>query len=287
MKQKTTFFDWMNVLFFAVIALMCIVPYVHLIAKSFSDSRSVASGAVAFWPRGFHFNAYKYVMTESYMDNALLVSLLVTVLGTAGAMIITVMCAYPLSKPELPGRRAFLLMVAFSMLFYGGIVPSYLLMRTLGLVNTMAGMIVPLIFTPFNMLVIKTFFENLPESIMESARIDGASNFRTLFSIVMPVSLPVLATIGLYYAVAYWNSYFHPMMFITKRELKPLQIFLQEMINSSGDVEETSKMQQMLNVTVGNAQAAAIVVATGPIALVYPFLQKYFVHGLTVGSTKG
>ena len=287
MKQKSNLFDWLNIIFFSLIALLCIVPYIHLIAKSFSDAKSVASGTVGFWPKGFHLNAYKYIIVDSYMANALMVSFLVTVIGTAGAMTITVMCAYPLSKQDLPGRRGFLLIVVFSMLFYGGIVPSYLLMRTFNLINTMAGMIVPLIFTPFNMLVMKTFFENIPDSIMESARIDGAGNFRTLVSIVLPISLPVLATIGMYYGVAYWNSYFHPMLFITKRELKPLQIFLQEIINSSGDIEETSKMQQMINVTMGNAQASAIIVATLPIIMAYPFLQKYFVHGLTVGSTKG
>lgn len=287
MKRKITAFDIFLIVFFGIIAIISIVPYLHLIAKSLSDSRSVASGAVTFWPLHPHLNAYRYVVQETYMLSALKNTVIVTVVGTALALAITIMCAYPLSRPDLKGRKLFLLMVIFSMLFYGGIVPSYMLMRMLGLLDTMAGMIVPIVFTPFNMLVMKTFFEGIPDSIMESAKIDGANNFRILISIVLPVSLPVLATIGLYYACAYWNSYFHPSMFITSRNLKPLQIFLQELINSSGDPEMMATMQKMSNVTVGNAQSAAVISATVLITLVYPFLQKYFVKGLTLGSTKG
>lgn len=287
MKRKLNLFNICNISFFSLIGMVSVIPYLHLVAKSFSSTHAVSSGSVSFWPIGFHAGAYKYVLTESYFFNALTISALVTLTGTALALFTTVMCAYALSRVELPGRKFFMLLVICSMLFYGGIVPSYMLMRALGLINTQAAMVIPYMFTPFNMFVVKTFFEDIPESIMESARMDGAGNFRILWRIVLPISLPVLATIGLYYAVSFWNDYFHPALFITRRELKPLQIFLYELINSSGDAEEISKMQQMPNVTYGNVQAASIIVATVPILALYPFLQKYFVHGLTVGSVKG
>lgn len=286
-RQRLSLFEIINILIFVLLGILCVFPYLHLLAKSFSSSAAVNTGSVVIWPIGFHLNNYRHAFTGSNFLNAAVISILVTAIGTAGGLFMTAMCAYSLSKPELPGRKVFLLMFVFSMLFYGGIVPSYFLMRTLGLINTLWAMVLPLVFSTYNMLILKTFFEGIPDSLAESARIDGANNFRIFLSIILPISLPSLATIGLFMAVGYWNNYFHPSMFITKQSLKPLQVFLYEIINSEGDPEQLASLSQTPNVTTGGLQAATIMAATVPILVLYPFLQKYFVKGLTLGSVKG
>ena len=172
------------------------------------------------------------------------------------------------------------------MLFYGGVVSIYVFMRTLNLLNTLACQIIPLLVSQYNLFVMKTFFEGIPESIEESAHIDGAGPLRTLVSIVLPLSLPSLATIGLFYAVAYWNNYYHPMLFITRADVKPLQMYLYELITTTQNLYEVDPVIAA-GLSSSGMQAAAIVVSTLPILLVYPFLQKYFIKGLTVGAVKG
>lgn len=289
MKEKThriSVFTVLNYAFFTLVALLCLLPYLHIIAKSFSSNTAVVSGKVAFWPVDFGLEVYKYVFQDSLFWSAFGNSVFVTVVGTLLSMVVTVFAAYPLSKPDFRGRRVILLLYVFSMLFYGGTVPIYVFMQSLGLLNTLWAIIVPFIISQYNMFVMKTFFEGLPAAIEESARIDGAGHMRILFSIVLPLSLPSLATIGLFYAVGYWNNYYHAMLFITRPEVKPMQLYLYELISTATRVSELDP-EMAMSVSSAGVQAGSILVGTLPILLLYPFAQKYFISGLTIGSVKG
>jgi putative aldouronate transport system permease protein len=289
---KTTWpekcFSVFNYLFFIAAGLTTLLPFVNLIAKSFSSEEAVVSGTVGLWPKGFQTGTYSYVLKDHMFVNAFEVSVLVTVLGTCLSLLMTTITAYPLSKLRLRGRKWFMLLFIFTMLFSGGLVPTYLLMQNLHLVNTIPILFLPSMVSVFNMLIIKNYFEGLPDSLEESAKIDGASNIRILFSIALPLSLPVLATIALFFAVAYWNEYFAAMIYITKPEFKPLQLYLKELlVSSSADFMRPLNIDSLMNTTPQSIQAASILLATVPILVVYPFLQKYFVKGVLVGSVKG
>lgn len=276
----------LNNLLLAMVSLICLLPFVHMIAKSFSGAAAVSAGRVTFYPINFTLNTYRYVLQDSLFFSSFRNSVMITVGGTLLSLTFTVLAAYPLSKQHLRGRRVILLLYVFTMLFYGGMVSIYVFMRTLNLLNTLACQIIPLLVSQYNLFVMKTFFEGIPESIEESAHIDGAGPLRTLVSIVLPLSLPSLATIGLFYAVAYWNNYYHPMLFITRADVKPLQMYLYELITTTQNLYEVDPVIAA-GLSSSGMQAAAIVVSTLPILLVYPFLQKYFIKGLTVGSVKG
>ena len=276
----------LNIMLLALVSLICLLPFVHMIAKSFSGAAAVSAGRVTFYPINFTLNTYRYVLQDSLFFSSFRNSVIITAGGTLLSLTFTVLAAYPLSKQHLRGRRVILLLYVFTMLFYGGMVSIYVFMRTLNLLNTLACQIIPLLVSQYNLFVMKTFFEGIPESIEESAHIDGAGPLRTLVSIVLPLSLPSLATIGLFYAVAYWNNYYHPMLFITRADVKPLQMYLYELITTTQNLYEVDPVIAA-GLSSSGMQAAAIVVSTLPILLVYPFLQKYFIKGLTVGSVKG
>ena len=275
-----------NLVLLTLVALICLLPFVHMIAKSFSGTAAVSAGRVTFYPIDFTLNTYRYVLQDALFFSSFRNSVIITVGGTLLALAITVMASYPLSKPTLKGRKVILLLYVFTMLFYGGMVSIYVFMRSLNLLNTLVCQIISLMVSQYNLFVMKTFFEGLPESIEESAHIDGAGHMRTLVSIVLPLSLPSLATIGLFYAVGYWNAYYHAMLFVTRPEAKPLQMYLYELITTTQNLYEVDPVLAA-GLSSSGMQAAAIVVSTAPILLVYPFLQKYFVKGLTVGSVKG
>ncbi|WP_214629257.1 carbohydrate ABC transporter permease [Paenibacillus agaridevorans] len=291
MPLKTTFseklFNACNYLFFVLVGLTTLLPFVNLIAKSFSSEAAVISGKVNLLPVGFQTGTYMYVLQDNMFLNSLKNSIILAVVGTALGLFLTTITAYPLSRIQLRGRKWLLLMFIFTMLFSGGLIPTYLLMHTLGLVNQMPVLFLPAAINVFNMLIIKNYFEGLPEGLEESAKLDGASNVRILFSIVLPLSLPVMATIALFFAVAFWNDYFSAMIYITDQSLKPMQLFLKELLVSSSSDFLKDNVDAALNTTPQSIQAASILLATLPILLVYPFLQKYFVKGVLVGSVKG
>lgn len=270
----------------SVFALICLLPFVHMIAKSFSGATAVSAGKVTFWPLDVTLNTYRYVLQDKLFFATFKNSVIITVGGTFVALATTTMAAYPLSKQHFRGRKIILMLYVFTMLFYGGMVSIYVFMRTLNLLNTLTSQIIPLALSQYNLFVMKTFFEGIPEAIEESAHIDGAGPIRTLVSIVLPLSLPSLATIGLFYAVGYWNSYYHAMLFVSRADMKPLQMYLYELLTKTQNLYEVDPVIAA-GLSASGMQAAAIVVSTLPILLVYPFLQKYFVKGLTVGSVKG
>ncbi|MFS0725485.1 carbohydrate ABC transporter permease [Paenibacillus sp. 1P07SE] len=276
-----------NYTFFILMSIITILPFVNLIAKSFSSEEAVIAGRVGLLPIGFQWGTYQYVLQDNMFLNALKISIILTVVGTTLSLLLTTITAYPLSKPRLRGRKGLLLMFIFTMLFSGGLIPTYLLMQNLGLVNTLPVLFLPAMVNVFNMLIIKNYFEGLPDALEESAKLDGAGNFRILLMIILPLSTPVLATIGLFFAVAFWNDYFASMIYITNPALKPLQLYLKELfVSSTGDFLKDN-VDAALNTTPQSIQASSILLATVPILLVYPFLQKYFVKGVLVGSVKG
>jgi len=281
-------FDACNYALFTLLGLTTLLPFVNLLAKSLSSEEAVVSGIVDLLPVGLQFGTYRFVLQDPAFLGALRMSVTLTVVGTACSLLLTTLTAYPLSKPRLAGRKWLLLLFIFTMLFRGGLIPTYLLMHNLHLVNTLPVLFLPAMVNVFNMLVIKNYFEGIPDSLEESAKLDGAGNIRILYAIYLPLSLPVLATIALFFAVYYWNDYFNAMIYISNPGLKPLQLFLKELLASSSDFLRNATMDpdQAMNTAPQSIQAASVLLATIPILLVYPFLQKYFVKGVLVGSVK-
>lgn len=284
-------FNVFNYTFFILMGITTIFPFLNLIAKSFSSEKALISGKVTIFPVEFQTGTYKFVLGNPQFLNAFKISILVTLIGTVLGVLMTITIAYPLSKPHLKGRRWILLYYVFAMIFNGGLIPTYLVMQKLNLVNNFWVLILPVLVNVYNMLIMKNYFESLPDSLEESARVDGASTFEILFKIILPLSKPVLATIGLFFAVAHWNSYYNAMIYITKVDLKPLQLYLKELVSSTKDVLDQAGYEPdingMFNSSPEAVQAASIVAATVPIIVVYPFLQKYFVKGVLIGSVKG
>ncbi|WP_040213375.1 carbohydrate ABC transporter permease [Clostridium polynesiense] len=284
-------FSFVNYTFFILLGMATLFPFLNLVAKSFSSEAAVISGKVGLWPVDFQLGTYEFVLGNKQFINSFFVTVIVTILGTLTGIIITVITAYPLSKTRLRGRKGLLIIFVFTMLFNGGLIPTYLVMQKLNLVNNIWVLILPAMINVFNLLIMKNYFESLPESIEESAKIDGASNLTILFRIILPLSKPVIATITLFFAVAHWNSYFQAMVYITDPQLKPMQLYLKELVSSTADVLKQAgynpDVEGALNTVPEAIQAASIVAATIPIILVYPFLQKYFVKGVLIGSVKG
>lgn len=274
-----------------IMILFCIsvlVPFLNILATSLSGLGPVAAGEVTIYPKDLSLDAYKYLLSDNQFFRSFFISVSITVIGTICSLTVTTLCAYPLSKKNLKNRRKIQYYFVFTMMFGGGLVPTFMLIKALGLYNTYWVLFVPSIMSVYNMILIKNFMEGLPESLEESARIDGATNLQIFIKIILPLSIPVLATIGLFFAVGYWNSYFPGIMYINSPDLKPLQTFLYEMqslVNSISTMppEEQAKYAGL---TSSSIQSAAIVATTIPILVVYPFLQKYFVKGLVVGSEK-
>lgn len=272
-----------------VYLVVTLVPFLNVLAKAFSRESALISGQVTVYPIGFQLNTMRYVLSSSLFRTAFGNSLIVLVAGTVLTMLVTALAAYPLSKRTLPHHRGLMLVFVFTMWFGGGMVPTYLTMRDLGLTNTLAVLYLPGAINVYNMLLIKNYFEALPESLEESARIDGARNLTILVRIVLPLSLPVLATVCLFTAVGLWNDYFSAMMYNTRTNLKTLAQYLQEIVaESQSDTSMVVSADDALeNIIPEGVRSATIIASTVPILVVYPFLQKHFVKGVMIGAVKG
>lgn len=273
-------------------ALVCLFPFVMLISASFSDEMEITREGYGLFPRGFSLEAYNIVFKspESIL-RSYGVTIFVTIIGTLCAIIFMTMAAYALANKRFRWRNFFSFYFFFTTLFSGGVVPWYILMvSTLKMKNNILALILPLMFNVFYMIILRTFISGIPDAIAESARIDGAGDFRILFQLILPLAVPAIATIGLFVALNYWNDWYHSMMFITKTELYSLQYNLYRMLSSIEGLKIAISKGANVNTgslpteTLKNAMA---VVATGPILLLYPFVQKYFVKGLTIGAVKG
>ena len=274
--------------FIALVSLSCVFPFIHVFSKSISQEAYVIANKVVLLPKGFSLDAYKKIFSDASIIKSFYVSVIVTILFTMLGMIITLCAAYPLSRKNLKGRSVLTVFFMFTMYFTGGIIPEYLLMDSLNLLDTWAVMILPLAFSPYNLLIMKTSLQtSISESLIESAHLDGASEFTIFTRIIIPLSKPIIATLSLFYAVGRWNAYQDALFYIKQNiSLRPLQLKLYYLV-----VTSTESFQAALE---GSAQltnpevlkAACIIFATVPILCIYPFVQKYFVQGTMIGSVK-
>lgn len=290
--RKRTIGDWALDIFvygfMIVLGLITLLPMVHVFSKSVSSDWALVSGRVNLLPVGFQIDTLVNVVTSGAFSRAFLISAIVTSAGTLLSILVTAITAYPLSKRHLPGISFIMVLFVFTMLFNGGLIPNYLLIRELHLINSLWSLILPAMISVFNMLVIKSYYEGLPEALEESARIDGARSYTILFRIILPLSMPVLATIALFYAVGFWNDYFSPMLYISDPALKTLQLHLRDVVMENDTANAINKSaDDLMNMSPESIRAATVVASTVPILLVYPFLQKYFIKGVLIGSVKG
>ena len=272
-----------------ILCLTCILPFIHLAAKSVSSNTAVMQKAVVLWPRGFNLDAYGTIFKDGTLVRSFLYSVEVVLIFTVMGMITCTCAAYPLSKKRLKGRAFFTVILMIPMYFNAGLIPTYLLYKDLSMLNTMWVLILPLIYSAYNMLIMKNYFQSsIPDSLEEAAFLDGASNFQILFRIVLPLSLPIIATLSLFYAVGRWNAYADNKYYITREALKMIQYKLYQLVASATEAQ-TATLSEAIEVTSTPEvlQAACIVFATLPIICIYPFLQKYFVKGVMVGAVKG
>jgi len=278
-------FDYIIYFFLALVGLSAIFPLLFVLSASLTPFGEVLkNGGYILIPKTLTFDAYKELLSQARIPKAFGVTVFITVVGTFINLILTTLMAYPLSRKKLPGRNFLLFIVVFTLLFNGGIVPTYLIVKGTGLINTIWAMIVPNAIWSFNVLIMKSFFENLPEDLFEAARIDGAKEFRILWQIVLPLSLPVMMTIGLFYMVGHWNEFFQAIMYVTDRTLQPLQVVVRDILLQNSDQLSANVDNMVPTVTM---QMAAVIIASVPIILVYPFIQKHFTKGMLLGSIKG
>lgn len=271
--------------FMTILALLTLLPFMNVVSKALSAEWAVVSGNVGIIPVGFQLDSMKIVVASKEFLTAFGNSVLVTFVGTLLTLLVTGMTAYPLSKRNMPGMKFILFMFVFTMFFNGGMIPTYLLMKNLHLLNKRSVLILPALINIYHMLIIKNYYESLPESLEESAKLDGASNFTILFKIIIPLSIPVYASITVFTSVMKWNDYFGPMLYISSPALKTLPLYLRDLIAEAQDV--INRSNNLGDVSPEGVTSAAIIASTVPILLVYPFLQKYFIKGMLIGSVKG
>ncbi|MBB6734798.1 carbohydrate ABC transporter permease [Cohnella zeiphila] len=268
--------------------ILCLFPFLNVLAKSLSANWAIVSGKVGLWPIDLNLKNIGFVIGDDMFQRGFLISVSLTVVGTLASVVMTAVSAYPLSKKHLPGIKFVLLLYIFTMLFNGGLVPNYLLIKNLGLMNNLLSLVLPALISVFNLLLMKNYYESLPESLEESAKLDGASNLRIVLRLIIPLSAPVFATISLFYAVSFWSDWFHPMLYLNDPALKPLQLYMRDVVLQASDENLLNQDNDLLlNASPEGIRNATIIVSTIPILLVYPFLQKYFIKGILIGSVKG
>lgn len=286
-SNASRIFDIVNAIFLTLLAVVTLYPFYYVAIISLSGPSPVLRGEVYLFPREFSLASYAAILKNVEFYGAFLNSVYYTALGTAINLFMTVLAAYPLSIKTFSGKKFMSMMVVVAMLTSGGMIPTYLLVKSLGMLNTVWALVIPGAIRTWNMVVIRTYFQELPESLRESARIDGANDFTILFRITLPLSLPVLATIGLFYSVGHWNSFMPALIYLTDKKMYPLQLVLRMMLVENyvdPDYATVNEDSEVISLTI---KYAAVMVSTLPILFVYPFIQKYFVKGALVGSLKG
>ncbi|WP_145330710.1 carbohydrate ABC transporter permease [Paenibacillus xylanexedens] len=288
-------FDAINITFMICLMIVTIYPFINMIAVSLNDANDAIRGGIYLWPREWTLDNYKYIFGESDIYHATLISALRTIIGTIVSVFCTAMLAYTLSRQEFVLRKFVTMFFVFTMYFSGGLIPGYLLIRDLGLIGSFWVYIIPGVIGVFNMIVIRSFIEGLPEGILESARIDGAGEFTTFIRVVLPLTIPAMATVSLFVAVGQWNSWFDVFLYnSSNKELSTLQYELMKILqtsttaatSSASDVYQSAENSGVA-VTPTSIRATMTIIASVPILMVYPFLQKYFVQGMTIGGVKG
>ncbi|NHN28927.1 carbohydrate ABC transporter permease [Paenibacillus agricola] len=281
--------DGLNILILLVIAAACILPFIYIIAASFTAPEELISKGFILFPTKFSLIGYQYILSTDIILSSLGVSIFITVIGTLANLFFTALMAYPLAQRDLMGVKLFMKLVVFSMLFSGGMIPTYLVVKETGLLDNVGSLIIPGLISAFNLIIMRSFFQNLPDGLEEAARIDGCSDVGILFRIVLPLSAPVLASLALFYAVGHWNSYFSAVLYINDNTLWPIQVWLRQIvILSQGGIGDSANFgDDFVPPPAETVKMAVIVLSTLPILIVYPFLQKHFAKGALLGSVKG
>ncbi|MBT2765497.1 carbohydrate ABC transporter permease [Paenibacillus sp. ISL-20] len=286
MKKQESFasklFDVFNVLFMIVLIIVMAYPMVYVFSASISNNAMVASGAVLLWPKKFTLIAYEQLIYNPDLWVSYWNTIRYTFLQTVLTLIATSAMAYPLAKRWLPGRRVILLMAAFTLLFSGGMIPTFLIVQKLGMLDTIWAIVLPSLISTWYLFVMRTFFEALPEELEDAAAIDGCGSMQILVRIVLPLSVPVMVTIGLFTAVNQWNSFFSALIYLNDREMYPLQIMMRNILIAGTNVQGEGDLTHLETL-----KYAMIMIGTLPILCVYPFIQKYFVQGTMIGGIKG
>ena len=272
-----------------VFVLVCLYPFLNVIAYSFSSASAVMAGQVTLLPVGFQTAAYQQILKQTQVWQAMGITVFVTFAGTALGLVLTTFAAYALSKDDLKGRKVITGLILFTMYFGGGIIPTFLVVRGVGLYDSVAALVIPSSMNVFNFIIMRTFFKNIPGELKEAALIDGADDMRILWKIIIPLSLPIIATVGLYYAVSYWNDYFSALLYIQSPEKFSLQLRLRQILfaDQLNNMAMPSEGSTSVKIMPETLKMAVIVLTTLPIVAVYPWLQKYFVKGTMVGAVKG
>ncbi len=277
-----------NYIILTVVGLSCLLPLLHIVAVSLSSSEAIVSGKVGIWPVEWRIESYILMLRGTSILNAFKNSVLITGVGVVLSMTATIMAAYPLSRKYFYARKFFTMILVFTMLFGGGLIPTYLVVKGLGLVNNYGALWLPGLISTYNMLVMRTFFQNIPEELEEAARMDGCSEWRLIIQIFLPLSLPCIATLSLFYAVSYWNAFMSVLIYINKTSKFNLSVLVNQMIRSQSLLDPNHiQAEDIAQATPEGIRAAGIMVMVIPMMMVYPFLQKYFVKGVMLGSVKG
>lgn len=289
--REDIIYYWITGVLLVLLSLTILYPLIYIVSSSFSSAHAIITGKVVLFPVEFSLDGYRSVLTYNGILRSYLNSFFYTLVGTSINVVLTMLAAYPLSRPNLPYRTGVMFFFSFTMLFSGGMIPSYLLLKSLRMLNTVWAMIIPGALSVYNMIITRTFIQsNIPEELREAAEIDGCSDTRYFFAIVLPLSKAVLAVITLYYVVGHWNSYFNAFLYLNDRELYPLQIMLREILIMNDVSYEQITDPEMLLARQNLAEQlkyALIVVSSLPVLIMYPFVQKFFVKGVMIGSLKG
>lgn len=279
-------FRVVNVVVLGGFAVLCLLPFLNVLGSSFATPGELATRSFVVIPETFTLDAYRYILSTSTIFRALGVSVFVTAMGTFVSLLLTSFMAYALSKPYLRGRRVINFLVIFTMLFSGGMIPTFIVVQNLGLIDSLWALILPVAINAFNFVIMRSFFQAIPDSLEEAARIDGCSDLGVFVRIVLPLSLASIATIGLFYAVGYWNTYQNAILYINDSEKWPIQVLLRQIVIVASGMNADASVVDVVP-PAQSVKMAVIVVATLPMLLVYPFIQRYFVKGALIGSVKG
>lgn len=271
----------------AVILLLVLIPLLYVVSSSLASAKELAENQFLLFPKRPTIDVYRYILSTESFPRSMLNSIIVTVFGTVVNLAMTCLMAYPLSRRSLPGRKWLMLGVTVTLVFSGGMIPTYLVVNSLGLIDTIAALILPGAISSFNLILVKNFFQEIPESLIEAAKIDGSSEIKTLLRIVLPLSRPALATFTMFYAVGHWNRFLEPLLYLNDSKKWTVQVLLRQIVMLSSSSGDDDAIMPGFLLPMKSLKMAVVVVATLPIIAFYPFMQKYFDKGVMVGSVKG
>ncbi|MBP3965849.1 carbohydrate ABC transporter permease [Paenibacillus lignilyticus] len=277
-------FNSFNVVFLTIVAIVTVYPFWDTFVVSIIPLEEYLGSSIHLFPKAITFEAYTYLFSMNELWKSYGVTLFITVVGTALNMILTVLAAYALSRPSLKGQRVIMFLLVFTMMFSGGIIPTYLVVKDLGMMNSVWALIIPSALNTYNLIIMKNFFSSMPDGLVEAAKIDGSNDLGILFKIVIPLSMPAISTITLFYAVTRWNDFFNAIFFISDKELWPLQLFLRSMLfENESSYSGGGDSMFLLGPSI---KMATVMAASIPVMLIYPFFQKYFINGVLIGGVK-